>query len=269
MAFPIPQIGYGTWNRDWDQGFRGVMDALEVGYRHIDTAEGYGNEDYVGRAIAASGVARSDIFLTTKVAPEHLGPNQVLPHAKASLERLGVDQVDLLLIHWPSIKDQFDIHDYMQQLAEVQDAGLTRHIGVSNFTRKHLDAALGVLGTRPLLTNQVEIHVLMQNRIIVDHTLAKGISTTAYSPLARGAVSEIPTLKAIGDKHDASAEQVALAFLLAEGHIIIPSSGTRSRIQSNFDAGKVMLSAEDVATIRKLDENRRLVDGAWCPVWDS
>lgn len=269
MVFPIPQIGYGTWNRDGDQGYRGVIDALEIGYRHIDTAEGYGNEDYVGRAIAASGVPRSEIFLTTKVAPEHLGPAQLMPHAKASLERLGVDQVDLLLIHWPSIKDQFDIDDYMQQLTEAQDAGLARHIGVSNFTKKHLDAALHILGARPLLTNQVEIHVLMQNRIIVDYSRAKGISTTAYSPLARGAVSDMPALKIIGAKYDASAEQVALAFLLAEGHIIIPSSGSRARIQSNFDAGKVMLPQEDVAAIRMLDENRRLVDGAWCPVWDK
>lgn len=264
----IPRMGYGTWNRNGDDAYNGVRWALEAGYRHIDTAEGYQNEAEVGRAIAESGIKRDEIFLTTKVAPENLGPGQVMPHAKASLEKLRTQHVDLLLVHWPAVKDVYAIEDYMAQFAEVQDAGLARHIGVSNFTKRHLDSALRILGKRPIATNQVEIHVLMQNRPIVDHTATKGIPLTAYSPLARGAVSKLPLLLKIGQAHNATAEQIALAFLLAEGHIVIPSSSSKARITANFAANNIALSADEVRQIRGLDAGKRLVNGAWCPVWD-
>ncbi len=266
---PIPQLGFGTWNRDGDEAYNTTLWALEEGYRHIDTAEGYKNEEHVGRAIAESGLKRSDVFITTKVAPENYAPGQIMPHVKASLEKLRTDKVDLLLLHWPSIKDQYDINDYMAQFAAVYDAGLTHHIGVSNFTKKYLDAAIKLLGNRPITTNQVEIHALLQNRIIVDYTREKGISTTAYCPLARGALAGNPVLTAIGQRHGATVEQIALAFLMAEGHIVIPSSSNRERIKTNFAATNIALTAADIASIRKLDENRRLVNGAWCPVWDK
>ena len=264
----IPPIGFGTYKHLGDVAYRSVSDALEIGYRHIDTAEMYGNEREVGKAVAESNLKRSDIWLTTKVPAEHLGPGQVLPHVKASLERLGVAQVDLLLIHWPSIGDQYRADDYLAQLGQVLDSGLASHIGVSNFTKKYIDAALGVLGKRPITTNQVEAHVLMQNRPIVDYCKAKHIAITAYCPLARGHLGESAALVAIAHKHNATVEQVGLAFLLAEGHVVIPSSTNRARIQGNWDAQKIKLSAEDVAAIRGLDQNRRLVDGAWCPKWD-
>ncbi len=265
---PIPQLGFGTWNRDGDEAYTTTLWALEAGYRHIDTAEGYRNEEHVGRAIADSGLKRTDVFITTKVAPESYAPGQIMPHVKKSLEKLRTEKVDLLLLHWPSIKDQYDIHDYMAQFAEVYDAGLAHSIGVSNFTKKYLDAAVKLLGDRPITTNQVECHVLLQNHVIVDYTRAKGISTTAYCPLARGALAGHPALSAIGKRLDATVEQVALAFLLAEDHIVIPSSSNRERIKTNFKALDVVLTADDIATIRTLDENRRLVNGDWCPVWD-
>ncbi len=265
---PIPQLGFGTWNHDGDEAYNITRWALEIGYRHIDTAEGYKNEQHVGRAIAESGIARDDVFITTKVAPESYGPGKIMGHVKASLEKLRVDKVDLLLLHWPSIKDQYDVNDYVAQFAAVYDAGLTKHIGVSNFTKKYIDAALRILGNRPITTNQCEIHVFNQNRIIVDYCKSKNIPMTAYSPLARGAVSDNPTLLAIGKKHGATAGQVALAFLLAEGYVVIPSSSNKARIKENFDSKDVALDAEDMAAIRKLDEGRRLVNGAWCPAWD-
>lgn len=265
---PIPQIGYGTWNRDGDAARQGVLAALELGYRHIDTAEGYRNEEFVGAAIAESGIPRSQIFLTTKVAPESYAPGQIAGHVRASLDKLRVDKVDLLLLHWPSIKDEYDIRDYMAQFAAVFDAGLAAHIGVSNFTIAYIDRALALLGGRPITTNQCEIHPLMQNRPIVDYCRGKGIPMTAYSPLARGKVSEEPELIAIGQAHDASAEQIALAFLMAEGHVVIPSSSTPARIASNFAARDILLTAEEVARIRKLDRGLRVVNGPWCPVWD-
>ena len=176
---PIPQMGFGTWNRRGDEAYRSVTWALEAGYRHLDTAEGYHNEAFVGKAIAESGVPRSEIFLTTKVAPENFGPGQIMLHVNASLEKLRTDQIDLLLLHWPSIKDRYQIEDYMAQFAEVYDKRLTKHIGVSNFTKQYINRALELLGNRPIMTNQVEIHVFMQNRPIVDYCRARGIPLTA------------------------------------------------------------------------------------------
>jgi 2,5-diketo-D-gluconate reductase B len=209
------------------------------------------------------------VFITTKVAPEHFGPGQIMPHVKASLEKLRVDKVDLLLLHWPSIKDAYDVNDYVAQFAAVYDAGLATHIGVSNFTRKYLDAAMRVLGSRPIATNQVECHVLLQNHVIVDYAKARGIAITAYCPLARGELSKHEGLKKIAATHGATTEQIGLAFLLAEGYIVIPSSSKRERIQSNWDAQKITLSQAEMAAIRAMDEGRRLVNGAWCPVWDA
>ena len=264
----LPQFGFGTWNHPEDETYKIVRAALDIGYRHLDTAEMYGNERAVGRAIKDSGVSRDEIFITTKVAPENFGPGQIIKHARSSMDKLGIAKADLYLLHWPSPQDKYDADDYVTQLGGVQDAGLATQIGVSNFTRKYLDVALRILGPHRITTNQVECHVLMQNRPIVDYTKSKGISITAYCPLARGHLSESAGLVAIAKSLGASPEQVGLAFLMAEGHIVIPSSSKRERIQSNWDAQEVKLTEEQVAAIRMLDENRRLVNGSWCPVWD-
>jgi 2,5-diketo-D-gluconate reductase B len=269
MIGPIPQIGFGTWKRSGDEGYREVLTALEVGYRHIDTAEAYGNEEDVGRALQSVKLPRQDIFITTKVAPENLGPGQVRPHVLASLDKLQLTKVDLLLVHWPSTGDRYDINDYMSQFAEVQDQGLATHIGVSNFTKRHLASALQVFGTRPIVTNQVEIHPLFQNRIIVDHCRTLGIPLTAYSPLARGAVNESPVITAIAKQHGATAGQVSLAFLMAEGHIVIPTSSNKTRMAENIASTKLQLSQADMAKLRQVDEGRRLVNGGWAPKWDA
>ena len=268
MIGPLPQIGYGTWNRPGDEAYRGVVDALEIGYRHIDTAEGYKNEEFVGKAIADSGVPRGDIFLTTKVAPESFAPGQIMGHVETSLEKLRTDAVDLLLLHYPSINDEYEMEDYVGQFAEVYDKGLTRNIGVSNFTIRHLDKAIELLGSRKLVTNQVEIHVFMQNRTIVDYSRSRGLSTTAYSPLARGAVAGHPVIAEIAENHGATDAQVALAFLMAEGHVVIPSSGKRERIADNFKAKDLVLGSDDMRRLRGLEEGRRLINGPWCPKWD-
>lgn len=268
MIGPMPQIGYGTWNRPDRECYEGVVAAIEAGYRHIDTAEGYNNEEFVGRALKDTGIGRGDYFLTTKVAPESFGPGQIRPHVEASLEKLGVDRVDLLLLHYPSINDEYEIEDYMAQFAAVYDAGLTAHIGVSNFTIRHLDRAIELLGDRKLLTNQVEAHVFMQNRPIVDHTRAKGMSTTAYSPLARGAVGDDPVIADMANKHGATNGQIALAFLMAEGHIVIPSSARPARIAENLAAKDIVLDADDMEKLRGLERGMRLVNGPWCPKWD-
>ncbi len=267
MSLP-PKIGYGTWNRPGDAAYRGVVAALEAGYRHIDGAEGYDNEAEVGRAIADVGLQRADLWVTTKVAPESFGPGHIRPHVEASLDKLGVGPVDLLLLHYPSIKDEYEIEDYMAQFAAVYDAGLARNIGVSNFTIRYIDRAGALLGDRPILTNQVELHPFLHNSPIVDHCRAKGIAMTAYSPLARGAVADDPALQAIGAELGATAGQIALAWLLAKGYWVIPSSGNPERIAENLAAGDITLGPEHIGQIDALDRGMRLVNGPWCPEWD-
>jgi len=269
MLTTIPTIGYGTWNRPDQAAYDGTLLALDAGYRHLDCAEGYENEEFVGRAIRDSGLARKDLWVTTKVAPESFGPGQVRPHAEASIEKLGVGPVDLLLLHYPSIKDEYAIEDYMGQLADVYDAGLCRHIGVSNFTKSYLAKAIELLGDREILTNQVELHVYLHNGPIVDDCRAWGIQMTAYSPLARGAVHDDPVLAKIAASHGATPAQIALAWLISEGHIVIPSAGSKGRIEENFAAGQITLSENERAEIAALDKGMRLVDGPWCPVWDA
>jgi 2,5-diketo-D-gluconate reductase B len=264
----IPQVGYGTWNRPGDAAYHGTLAALEAGYRHLDCAEGYENEAFVGRAIADAALARDELWVTTKVAPESFGPGQIRPHVEASLDKLGVGPVDLLLLHYPSIDDEYEIVDYIAQFAEVYDAGLCRNIGVSNFTKSYIDQALLLLGDRPLLTNQVELHVYLHNAPIVDHCAAKGIRMTAFSPLARGAVANDPVLMRIGAEVGATASQVALAWLIAQGYVVIPSSGNPDRIAQNLAASDVVLTPEQTAQIDQLDRSMRLVDGPWCPRWD-
>lgn len=264
----IPQIGYGTWNRPGENAYRGALTALETGYHHLDCAEGYDNEAFVGRAIADFGLARDDLWVTTKVAPESFGPGQIRPHVESSLEKLGVGPVDLLLLHYPSINDEYEIVDYMAQFADVYDAGLCRNIGVSNFTKTYIDQAVLLLGDRPLLTNQVELHVFLQNAPIVEHCADKGIPMTAFSPLARGAVADDPVLSEIGAGIGATASQVALAWLLAKGHVVIPSSGNPERIAQNLAASDLVLTPDQMTQIDQLDRNMRLVNGPWCPQWD-
>ena len=262
-----PLMGYGTWNRNAQETYDGVTAALEIGYRHIDCAQSYYNEQDVGRAIAASGL-RDEIFLTTKVDPEQYAKGKLLPSVEISLEKLQTAQVDLLLLHWPSPHDQVPLEVYVEQLAQVFDHGLCKYIGVSNFTIPLIDKAIRLLGERALLNNQIEIHPFLQNRPIVEHCQALGITTTAYCPIARGEVIGNAVLKAIAKQHNASEVQISLAFLMAEGHAVIPAARSRTRIQENFNALKIQLSGEEMQKIRALDKGMRLVDGAWCPKWD-
>lgn len=264
----IPKIGYGTWNREGDIARTCVLAALAAGYRHLDCAEGYENEEYVGKAISEFGLPREELWVTTKVAPESFGPGQVRPHAQASIEKLGVGPVDLLLLHYPSINDEYEIENYIAQLIDVHDAGFCKNIGVSNFTKPYLDKALELLGDRRIFTNQVELHVYLHNNPIVDYCAAKNITMTAYSPLARGAVLDDPLLQKIGNEVGGNASQVALAWLIAKGYIIIPSAGSPKRMADNLAAADLNLTDGQVNQIDALDKGMRLVDGPWCPTWD-
>lgn len=264
----MPNIGYGTWNRDDAATYQGVIDALDVGYRHIDTAQAYGNEAAVGKAIADSAIPRDDIFLTTKVDPINYGEGKVLASVKQSLIDLQTEQVDLLLLHFPALFDEFPVESYVQQLVDVYNAGLCKNIGVSNFTKHYLSKALPLLGDIKLFTNQVEIHAYMQNKPIVEFCQQHNIHLTAYSPLARGALLNDSTLTEIAANHQVTTSQIALAFLLNKGYTVIPSSANKQRIIENFNATNIELTPQEMAAIQQLDQNMRLVDEDWCPKWD-
>ncbi|MDD9920950.1 MAG: aldo/keto reductase [Boseongicola sp.] len=264
----LPALGYGTFKRLGDECYGCVTHALETGYRHIDTAVFYNNEIEVGKAIRESGVARDDVFLTTKVWFDCLGAGQVRASAEGSLERLGLDQVDLLLIHWPSPKDEVPLAQYMEEIASLKAAGLTKHIGVSNFTKRHIDEAIEVVGVGEIATNQCELNVTFHNTPIVEHCNSLGIPMTAYLPLARGSVAANGELERLAQKHDATASQIALAWLLAKGHIAIPTSSKKERIEENFGALNISLSAGDLMALDGLGTDNRLVDVEWSPNWD-
>lgn len=264
------QMGYGTWNRPGEEAYQGTLWALEAGCRHIDGAQGYDNEEEVGRAIKDSGLSRSEVHITTKVKPENFAPGAVLSSTQESLDKLGMGPVDMLLLHYPSIGGEYPMEEYMSQFAECLDSGMTKTIGLSNFTIPLIDQAIALLGDRQVMTNQVESHVYMQNDAIVDHCKSLGISITAFSPLARGAVVGDEVLIEIGKNHGgATAAQISLAYLMSQGQIVIPSSGKKQRIIENFEARKIELSASEITLCRNLEKGLRLVNGSWCPEWDA
>lgn len=265
----IPCLGLGTFGRTGDAGLTALLEALEVGYRHIDTAQSYDTEANVGEAVRRSGLPRSDIFITTKVADTNLAKDRVLPSVERSLETLGVEQIDLLLIHWPSAKDAVPFEDYMLALRETEDRGWARLIGVSNFPIADLQRAEALLGRGTLATNQVELHPYLQSPRLVAHARAIGLPLTAYMPLAKGRVGNDPTLQRIADRHGVTATAVALAFLIGEGHIVIPASSSPERLRANFAAKDVSLSADETAAIRGLDRGERIIDPDKAPRWDD
>lgn len=264
----MPQMGMGTFRLEGSQARQAVVDALSVGFRHIDTAQFYGNESEVGDAIQTSGLSRSDIFVTTKVWYESLGEDQFMASVHESLEKLKLEYVDLLLIHWPYPGDDITLESYLGRLKQVKELGLARHIGVSNFTIDQLDQAEKVLGKGELYTNQIELHPFMQNRAVVEACREKDIKITAYMPFAVGKVMKDDTLISIGAKYDASPAQVVLSWMEKRHIYAIPSSTSKTHLAENLAYGGVQLSEEDLTAIDELDNGERIVDPDFAPKWD-
>lgn len=262
----MPKLGLGTFRLKGEECAAAVEGALGLGYRHIDTAEMYDNEEAVGRGIAASGVARGDIFLTTKVWWEHLGGDAMQRAAEASLKRLGTDYVDLYLIHWPA--PEMDLADALEKLVRLKQQGLAGAIGVANFPSALLRRAVGEIGA-PIACNQFEHHVLLGQRTMVEAVREVGAAAVAYCPLAQGRLAEQPALEEIGRKHGVSAAQVALAWLLEQESVAaIPKAGRRESQQANLDALKVTLDETDRAAIAALPKDQRCVNPGFAPAWD-
>ena len=263
----LPALGFGTWQLNGAQCESAVEYALELGYRHVDTAQAYGNEREVGRAIARSGVKRDAIFLTTKLAPGNLAAKDVTRSLAGSLEALDTDHVDLLLIHWPSTT--VPMGETLRAMGEAKAQGRVRHIGVSNFTVAHMREAIETHKAE-IFCNQIEYHVLLGQNRVLDFARARGIMVTAYCPLARGRIGGQPELVAIAKRHGKSTAQVALRWLIQQdGVAAIPKSSKREHIAANFALFDFALSESEMVEIGKLRGDARVVSPGFAPEWDA
>jgi diketogulonate reductase-like aldo/keto reductase len=264
----VPALGFGTWALSGNAAYQATRMVLDLGYRHIDTAQIYGNEAEIGRAIRDSALPRDQIFLTTKIAPGNLRRDDVRRSHEESLRRLGLDQVDLLLIHWPNAS--IPLGETLEALTRLREDGKTRSIGVSNFTIALLREAIERHGAE-IVCNQVEYHPFLPQTRLIEAMRHYGLMLTAYAPVARGRVFRDKTLTAIGAKYGKSAGQVALRWLLDQDKVCaIPKAGKREHAEQNLAIFDFHLAPEDRAAIDNLAEGDRMVEWAgYTPRWDE
>ena len=264
----IPLVGLGTWDLRGRTCARMVEEALRLGYRHVDTAELYDNEHEVGEGLRSSGVAREEVFVTTKVWPSHFAAREFERAAKESLTRLKLAHVDLLLLHWPN--PQIALRETIGALCKVKRAGLARHIGVSNFTVALIEEAVG-LADEPLVCDQIEVHPFIDQSRVIAACARHGMAVVAYSPVARGGVKRDKVLAKIAAAHDKTAAQVALRFLVQQGIVVIPRTSRVERLKENLAIFDFALGKAEMAEIARLaHRDGRIVDYAFSgsPKWD-
>lgn len=263
----VPAIGLGTFGLTGKDGEAAIRAALDMGYRHLDTAIRYGNEREVGAAVRASGIARSELFVTTKIWPTDHASDMVRRRVDESLERLGLDYVDLLLVHWPS--KEVPLGETLAAFAEARDAGRARSIGVSNFTTALLRESIDRHGAE-LAVNQVEYHPFLAQPKLLAALREAGMLMTAYLPLARGKVFKDEVLRRIGRRHGKSPGQVALRWLVQQDNVLaIPRSSKPDNMRANIDIFDFELDAQEMAAIEALDRQERQVEMEWSPRWDE
>jgi 2,5-diketo-D-gluconate reductase B len=265
----VPAFGLGTFRLKDQVVIDSVTNGLEVGYRVIDTAQIYGNEAEVGQAIAASSVPRDELFITTKIWTDNFAADKLIPSLKESLAKLQTNHVDLTLIHWPSPQGKVSVGEFMTALLEAKQQGLTRQIGISNFTVALMQEAIDAVGAQNIATNQIELHPYLQNRKVAQFAKEHGIQITSYMTLAYGEVLKDPVIEQIAKRHAATPAQVTLAWAMQLGYAVIPSSTQRANLESNLKACDLTLSDEDMAQIAALDRGQRLTSPAsLAPQWD-
>jgi 2,5-diketo-D-gluconate reductase B len=262
-GFKIPIVGLGTWAlRDV---VRVVSEAIRVGYRHIDTAQMYGNETEVGEAVRASGL-RSEIMVTTKIQPTMLAPHDVERSSKESLKKLKLDAIDLLLIHWPN--PRVPLADTLGAMAKLKQEGVTRAIGVSNFTVALIEEAVRV-SPAPLVCNQIECHPFLNQDKVIAACRKQGMAVVAYSPVARGGASGHKVLERIGKAHGKTAAQVSLRYLTQQGIVVIPRTNNLARLAENIELFDFELTDAEMREVHGLSgRDGRIVDWTWSPKWD-
>ncbi|PSQ44206.1 aldehyde oxidoreductase [Halobacteriales archaeon SW_7_68_16] len=259
----MPMLGLGTWeNEDHDRCVESVRTAIEMGYRHVDTAQAYDNEAAVGEGIATADVDREAVFLATKIWIDRLDEAGIRESFERSLEKLGTDYVDLLYVHWPA--RSYDVEETMGTFADLYDDGAIRHVGISNFEPEQVDAAIDACDA-PIFANQVEIHPLLPQYDLREHCADVGVELVAYSPLARGRVFDVPELNEIATEHDVSEAQVSLAWLREKGITAIPKATSEAHIRDNWDSLDVRLDGEDIERIDEIDRRDRRVDPSFAP----
>jgi 2,5-diketo-D-gluconate reductase B len=262
----IPLIGLGTWQLNGSACARLVGEALKIGYRHVDTAAMYGNEAEVGEGLRASGVGRDEVFVTTKVWNDSLRARDFRRSVETSLKKLKLAAVDLILIHWPN--ERVPLAETIGALVAVKRDGLARHIGVSNFGVALVEQAVK-LSPEPLVTNQIELHALVDRSNVIDACRRHGLAVTAYCPIARGGVASDRVLKRIGAAHGKSAAQVALRYLVQQGIVAIPRSSKVERLRENFAVFDFALSAAEMAEVHGLaHRDGRVIHWGGASAWD-
>lgn len=254
----FPRLGLGTYKQtDPDVCTDSVATALDVGYRHVDTAQGYENETAVGEGIRRSDVAREEVFLATKLRTGNLAYDDVIETTEASMERLGADRLDLMYVHWPL--NTYDPAETLPALDELRDRGLIDHVGVSNFEPRQLDVARDHLDS-PVFANQVECHPLLQQDALREYARGDDHWLVAYSPIARGEIFDHPVISDVAESHDATPAQVCLAWLLSKEHVAAIPKATGEHIAENYAAIDVTLGEEAIARIDAIEETHRVVD---------
>jgi 2,5-diketo-D-gluconate reductase B len=265
----IPAFGLGTFRLQGQVVIDSVSTGLELGYRAIDTAQIYENEAEVGQAIAASGIPREELFITSKIWVANFAKDTLIDSLKESLHKLQTDYLDLTLIHWPSPQNQVPVAEFMGALLAAKQQGLTRKIGISNFTVDLMKQAIAAVGAENIATNQIELHPYLQNRTVVEFAQSQGIQITSYMTLAYGEVLQDPLIQQIADQHQATSAQVTLAWAMQSGYAVIPSSTRRANLESNLKASALTLSAADMALIATLERGHRLTNPKGiAPIWD-
>jgi 2,5-diketo-D-gluconate reductase B len=266
QGISLPRLGLGTYRMQGTVCREAVESALALGYRHIDTAEMYANEDAIGAALAAANVPRGELHVTTKVWPENLAPDAIRRSFDSSLKKLKLDFVDLYLIHWPA--KGMNLPAALEALMALKEEGRTRAIGVANFTVALLKQAVEEIKA-PIACNQIEYHVMLDQSKVMGYMAEKSIPLVAYCPLAQGRAASDETLTAIGRKHGAAPAQVALKWLLEQnGVAAIPKAARQESQQANLDALKLQLDDEDRKVIAALPKDKRFVSPAFSPDWD-
>lgn len=261
----ISALGFGTFRLQDKECHEGVADALNIGYRHIDTAQAYANEEFVGEAIKNSSVSSGEIFVTTKVTPRNFSVENFLTSVEESLRKLKMDCVDLLLLHWPSDEEKNKIA--VEQLASAKEKGYAKHIGVSNFTISQMETARK---QADIICNQVEYHPYFTQNKIRPYLLEHDMMLTAYRPLADGKILSDAVITSLAEKHKHTSAQIVLRWLIQQRNVsAIPKAADRKHRADNFNIFDFELSNDDMESIFALNKNERMVNPAFAPEWDD
>lgn len=264
----MPLLGAGTFRLKDGNGYTSTLTSLEEGYRHIDTAQIYGNEKEIGKAIIDSKIDRNEIFLTTKIWIDNYPKDKLESSFLQSLKDLQVDYVDLILLHWP-IKDSHPtLSECLLTLKSFKDKGLAKNIGVSNFNTRLLKQAIEVLGKDQIFTNQIEVHPYLTNDLVIKFCKENNIIVTCYMPFAYGDALKDSTIQQIAKDNDISPAQTVLAWIRQNGHAAIPSSTKRDNIKSNILSLDINLTEDEIKKINSLNKNHRICDPDFVPEWD-